>query len=170
MGVKIEVEASGLAENLRLLQDAQRKLANLKPVLTVTAEKLKSLTDESFIQSKAPDGTAWAPLAPSTVKQKLRKGYSPKPLIRRGARGLMGAPHATAGKQSIKVGVSPTAPHGRYHQEGRGTPSGHYGTRGVPRRAFLPFTREGVSLMKSPKVDAIIKDMEERLRKYLFGE
>jgi len=175
VAVELDIEAKGLDELRDLLKKGVTKLGDLRPVLKVTAEQLKSLTDESFATSTSPDGTPFAPLAESTLKQKLKKGYSAKPLIRRGARGLKGATHATAKKDRILVGVAPTAPHGAYHQQGKGVSSGAYGVgiagRGhnLPRRAFLPFTRSG-ALMPGPKIKAITDDMERRLRLYLFGE
>lgn len=160
MSVKMQVDDREVREHAREIKGALKRLANLAPALEVPAERFKSLVDRSFIESRAPDGGAWAPLAPSTLTQKRREGYSPKPLVRRGARGLQGSTVVEPFKRGIRFGAN--KPYAGYHQ---------FGTEDMPARPFLPFvgrTRMDMRVMRSPQIDAIIEDIAERIKDYVF--
>jgi phage gpG-like protein len=80
------IDASEVDSFLRLLG---RRAANLRPTMGVVAESLLFHVDENLETSG--HGT-WPPLAPSTLKQKARKGWTSKPLF---ATGAMAAANAT---------------------------------------------------------------------------
>lgn len=129
MDVKVNVE--GLERMADDIADAAKRAADLSPVTKPAAERLRSIITLSFTQSKSPLGEAWRPLAASTIERR-RKG-SGKPLI---DTGLLRKSIATRGeKQGVVFGVSGSA--GEY------APFHQFGTRQIPRRAFLPTDEQG---------------------------
>ena len=127
------ITISGLDEAIARLDEIGQRARDLRPVLAVAAEDLKTLVDDSFEQSRAPDGSPWAPLASSTVARR-RQGSS-KPLIDTGR--LRNSINASSGPSSLKVGTN--VPYAAYHQ---------FGTEDIPARPFLPVVgdAEGFSL------------------------
>lgn len=154
----IKVKPGTVAKDIKA---AREGLRNLNPVLRVMAERFKSLVDASFLESRSPAGTAWKPLAASTLKQKRRNRHSPKPLIRSGARGLQGQVSVEAVGNAVHFRVPGLVGYGRYHQTGGGF---------LPRRAFLPF--DGVpgaaTLAGGQRVNAIVADFGKALKRHLF--
>ena len=56
---------------------------DLSPAMREIAGHLADSAAESFEQSSAPDGTPWAPLKPSTKKDRQRRGYRAGPILER---------------------------------------------------------------------------------------
>ena len=114
MAVTIRIDASDLKSKLGKAVDGwQERLKDLSPALKVSAAQYQSAIDKSFTSSVGLDGKPFAPLKPATRERKAREGYSPKPLVRRGARGLQGSAFAEPTKRSIRIGAR--EPHGLYH-------------------------------------------------------
>ena len=66
---------TGLVEAMDELEAITARIRDLSPVLTVAARDTKTLIDDSFRRSRSPDGSAWSPLAPSTVKTHVQRLY-----------------------------------------------------------------------------------------------
>src|SRR5574341_1107956 len=98
MGVRID----GMRAVTDLLESMEQRVSTLQPVLEVYAQDLKTLVDDSFDQSRAPDGNAWAPLAPSTIARR-RRGSS-KPLVDTGR--LRNSITAVALNDTLRVGTN----------------------------------------------------------------
>lgn len=54
----------------KALEDLAKRLGDLTTPLNDIAEYLHQSTDDRFIKQVAPDGSPWAPLAPSTLARK----------------------------------------------------------------------------------------------------
>lgn len=130
------VEVHGLQEVGDLLTRMQERVTTLQPVLEVYAQDLKTLVDDSFDQSRAPDGTGWEPLKPATVR-KRRRGSS-KPLVDTGQ--LRNSITSVALNASLRVGTN--VPYAGVHQFGGG--------RGIPARPFLPISSTGDFVERGP--------------------
>jgi phage virion morphogenesis protein len=133
----IKVNVSGLEEMAGDIAAAAARAADLSPVTKPAAERLRSIITLSFSQSKSPLGEPWRPLAESTVAR--RRMGSSKPLI---DTGLLRKSVATRGeKQGVVFGVSGSAgEYAQFHQ---------FGTRKIPRRAFMPTDASGKPVFDS---------------------
>lgn len=56
------------------LNELIRNGEDLTPAMRAVSEHLLSVAEESFARESSPDGEAWAPLAPSTRRQRRREG------------------------------------------------------------------------------------------------
>lgn len=74
-------------------------------------------------------GMEWMKLAPSTVKDRKRRGYTPIRILRRtaGDAGLLGSINYSASEEGITIGTN--VPYAVYL---------HYGTRFMPARQIFP--------------------------------
>ena len=80
MPLSIQYDDRRIREALTRLQD---RIDDLEPAMREIAGHLKDSVDESFASQAAPDGTAWQPLAESTIAQRLRTGYRAGPILER---------------------------------------------------------------------------------------
>jgi len=75
-------------------QQAQRDFLDLlgrlhRPTVAVRREVGRSVRlgfSENFVRQRAGDGSAWAPLAPATIRDRIRQGYGPGPKLFRTGR------------------------------------------------------------------------------------
>lgn len=125
------VTINGLDALRDRLDEIGERARNLEPVLSVAAEDLKTLVDDSFEGSRSPAGVRWQPLAPATVK-KRRQGSS-KPLVDTG--NLRNSINASSGPGRLSVGTN--VPYAGFHQ---------FGTGDIPARPFLPIAGSPGSL------------------------
>lgn len=162
MAARVDV-TSNIREVLKEVREMRERAADLEPALRPTVARLRAMIDATFVQSAAPDGKAWKALKPATVKQKKRSGYSNKPLVRRGARGLQGQTVVRADKDAIALGFGPLVPYGMYHQ---------FGTKRTPKRPPLPIagTPAAPTLMGGKRVAEIMKKASDDIARYLFGK
>jgi phage virion morphogenesis protein len=146
--ITVTIEESEIHEALSILQ---RRVADLSPVMADIAEMLHTLTDEAFSSERAPDGSAWPDLAPSTWRRKK----SPRKLFESGT--LAGSLHAESTSTEARVGVNATRrgfPYGVVHQFGSSK-------RHIPARPFLPVTEDG--RLYDNVVEEIVEMMQEWL-------
>lgn len=127
MEIRIEVDKKDVEQLLSKLQNA-----NFSVPLRDAAVYMKSSVLKNFEVGGRPK---WVPLSKKTLQEKLKKGYSPQPLIRTGRL-----------RQSINVSVSsevasvyPGVWYGAQHQ---------FGTKIVPARPFLVFQPEDIDTVK----------------------
>ena len=66
----MRVEARGIEGAIAELDELAARAADLSPVLEVAASDTRTLIDNSFRQSRGPDGHAWAPLTAETMKRR----------------------------------------------------------------------------------------------------
>lgn len=130
-----------LAPLLEALQD-------FEPVLDEFAEQLTAGEKAGFASQGAAYGSAWAALAPSTVRDRFRQGYGPNaPLVRTGNLADSIGESVNLTPDSVQVGVDAgEVPYANYLQSG---------TSRMPARLLVAVS------------DDMIDDMMQTLRAYL---
>jgi len=124
MGVRFDVDTTGMAEEIARIDDMRRRAEDLTPVLTGRAQAGEGVIQEQvFDRGQSPLGDPWAGLAASTLKK--RRGRSAQILVNTGKlrEGIQGIakPHS--------VVFSSDKDFGAYLQTG---------TRHMPARPFIP--------------------------------
>lgn len=145
------IRVTGLDEATERIGEITGRLRDLSPVLAIVAEDIKTLTDDSFQESRSPDGKRWKPLAPATIRQR-RQGSS-KPLIDTGT--LRASISARAGKRTVRFGTN--VPYAPVHQ---------FGGEHIPARPFLPVTPGG-ELMDTGPAGAEFDAIREAIVRYI---
>ncbi len=133
MSRRTTITPRGFDEAEEKLRRIAERLSDMRPVLTIAAQDLKTLIDDRFTTSTAPNGSEWQPLKPETVE---RKG-SDKPLIDTGI--LRNSINSQATRRTIRFGTN--VPYARTHQFGRGA---------IPARPFLPIDTSGRLVRSGP--------------------
>lgn len=120
--IQVEVNASAAIRRFNLLgtESRDRTVPNRQ-----LATQLTGWTLRNFQQGGSLQTPAWAPLKPSTAKEKARKGYSATPLIRTGHYRQSFRPFWT----NDTAGTGSEVPYSKYHETG---------TSRLPQRAALP--------------------------------
>lgn len=59
------------------LTGIRERMRDLTPITSIAAADTATLIDDSFANSRAPDGSAWAPLAESTLMGRARSAAGP---------------------------------------------------------------------------------------------
>lgn len=149
----IAITVRGLDEALRELDDATGRLADLTPVMQVIAEDVKTLIDDSFEESRKPNGRPWAPLAPETVKR--RRNNSNKPLIDTGV--LRNSINARPGPRSVRFGTN--VPYAEWHQ---------FGTESIIARPFFPVDEAGREWEQSGPAGEELERIVETITRYIM--
>ena len=125
---------TNIAEVMQVIESIDAAAENLTPVFSDIADHLFNLADEAFENEASPDGTAWQPLAASTMSL---KGHS-RPLHDTGhMRETLGS---SSDNYSASVGTNATS------NGGYAYPAVHqFGTIDgrIPARPFLPFDEDG---------------------------
>jgi phage gpG-like protein len=146
MGLRV----TGIEETQERLDAIGARLRDLTPVLAVIAQDTRTLIDDSFAGSRAPDGSPWAPLSPKTLAR--RRGGSGNPLINtsrlrngqtafgRGTTLSFGSNVPYAKPQQFGFTRSGTLKRKAYNPDRE---AGSPWTTTVPGRPFLPIARGG---------------------------
>ena len=130
-GTFLEIDLN-TADLEKALEGFAQRMDNLDPVYKNWGEALDQSHRQRFRDEKAPDGTPWAPLSPSTLKRK--RGH--KILQEFGERGgLLGSLHYQV-SDGLHYGTD--KPYGAIHQHGG--PAGRNKSVIIPARPFLGFT------------------------------
>ncbi len=151
----------------------QARAHALGPVMVVARDMVAKLVDDSFERSQSPDGTPWAPNAPSTI---ARKG-SAKPGIDNGI--LRGSMTAAVIPNGVTWGTNTpyAAPvqfgavrSGRLknasYTGGVKRPANTPWTSATPGRAFMPFARDG-ALMRIGRAKTAFDNITRMVMTYI---
>lgn len=160
MAVTIKIDASELRTKIGKVVDGwQERTKDLSPALKVSAAEYQSAIDKTFATSGGIDGTPFPALKPATVARKKADGYSPKPLVRRGARGLQGSVFAEPTKSSVRIGAR--EPHALYQL---------FGWRHREPSKFLPIggSPEQPTLIVTGKAGQLLDKLKTRVLKYIL--
>ena len=135
-GAFIEIAAQD--EQVReLLRQLAERMEDLTPAFAEIGEIVTESVQRNFEEHRAPDGTPWARLARSTVRQKAKRGRSPKDILI-DRRILMGSIHPEAHRDHVVIGTNVV--YAAVHQFGAGLRA-HIATRRtfppIPARPFL---------------------------------
>lgn len=129
--MQIKIEAKNIDKIQKELWKLQKRTKDLSSVMTDIAEHLYTITDESFDNETAPDGTPWEDLKPATWRYKK----TDKILYEEGT--LRGSLYIWSSDSEARIGVNATSkgyPYPIVHQ---------FGSKHVPARPFLPIDSEG---------------------------
>lgn len=120
--IRVEVNAGAAIRRFGTLvsESRDRRVPNRQ-----LATQLTGWTLRNFQQGGSLQTPAWAPLKPSTAKQKARQGYSATPLIRTGHYRQSFRPFY----DNDTAGTGSEVPYSKYHETG---------TKNLPQRAALP--------------------------------
>lgn len=140
-----------------MLTRLQRKMSNMKPVLTRIGALYEARVLENFRNESAPDGTPWKPLAQDTmlIGLKRRKGFRPVrgglsakgkryitgKRILRDSGDLEGSIHFQATTDSVTIGSSGSIPYAAIHQLSGKAGRGHKVS--IPAREYLGMNSGG---------------------------
>lgn len=133
----VEFDALAARERIGVLMD---RMENPQPFLQAVGLGLVESTKRRFDQGVAPDGSAWAPHAPSTIRQRIKSGKVPlKILVSDGL--LRGSIITQVEGQSVRVGSNAVGDQSAYaaiHQFG--------GSINRPARTGRAFGRQNVAI------------------------
>jgi phage virion morphogenesis protein len=133
------------------LKDAVRRAAappaDYGPLLKRVAVALRADALKNFAGSHDPDGNAWAPLKPSTLKGRRKGGKGAKPLI---DTGLLRNSVTTVRQGPLELLFGTNLPRGAYHQ---------FGTRTIPARPFLGISPRLADLIAEMTADYVVAQM-----------
>lgn len=122
------------AQVRKLLQALQQRLGDLRPALNDIGAGLESNIQRRFDAHVDPTGKAWAPWAPSTAKQRAKKGRG---TLMEYTRHLRGSLNYHADADSVEIGFG--MPYAIYHEFG--APKNN-----LPRRGLLTADPESGTL------------------------
>lgn len=101
-GISIMVEFDAVETQARL-RALLARMERRQPFFAAVGEQLVSSAGRNFKQQSAPDGTAWAPLKPSTIKARSRRSRSKLAILR--DRGLLaGSINYQATDDEVRIG------------------------------------------------------------------
>ena len=107
------------------------KLQGTAPLMSTIAGILNNYEDDLFEQERSPSGQPWATLAPSTIKQRERKGLVPLKKLQATGKGKSGIRAIVASGSRVQLTVSED--YMQYNNDG---------TRRIPARRFIPSQME----------------------------
>ena len=130
--MEISIKVEGLKQLQQKFKAAQNKLNGSKQFWSsVGAYVQRQTIKERFDKEQSPDGEKWKPLAPATIKHRLKRHKTGKMKILQDTGELRRSIKYEAGDNSVKVGSK--LKYARTHQFGRDK---------IPRRPFLGVTDE----------------------------
>lgn len=101
--------AISLNPDLDIPPDAQdlllAKLTDFAPLLDIEADIMQRFQQESFADEGATFGTPWQPNALSTAREKARRGYSDKTMVRTGLLESQIGQAVAQGQSDVSVGI-----------------------------------------------------------------
>lgn len=126
--IPISTSLSDAGANAELL-DILTRLENPEGFYKSVGERLLASSRDRFREEAAPDGTAWTPLQPATIKAREKAGQTPITILRSNSKSKSGSPLAgslnyEAAPDQVRIG-SPLA-YAAIHQFG--------GTIKIPER------------------------------------
>lgn len=138
MTVSIEISLEE-AETQARLQALIERMDNRQPFFSAVGQLLEDAARRRIIETKqGPDGRAWTPLRPRTIKAREKRGQTPIEILRSNSKRKSGSPlvgsigfDATA--EEVRVGATPD--YAAIHQLG-GTINKAAGTRWMAGRRF----------------------------------
>ena len=138
-GVSFTVEIDDLVMHERI-SELMARIAEPAAFLKSVGKHLVGSARDNFARQSAPDGSPWAPLAPSTIRQRERKGQVPIRILQISG-DLRGHIASQVEGDSVVIGAgvsgSDSWDYAAIHQLG--------GTINRPARVGTAFGREGVA-------------------------
>jgi phage gpG-like protein len=120
--IRVEIQAGAVIRRFNIMASAAADTTVPNRQLAI---QLQGWVLRNFQRGGSLQTPNWAPLKPSTAKQKARKGYSSTPLIRTGHLRQSFRPFYSR----EQAGIGSEVPYGKYHETG---------TSRLPQRAMMP--------------------------------
>lgn len=138
--------------SLGFLEEIAFRVVHVEPLMNQIGDIITDQIIDSFEHERdASDGSPWAELAPSTIKARTRRGYTPITKLR------------ASGKGERAINLSIASNTIRIEYGGNGTDYMQYhreGTSKMPRREFIPSVDW---IEKSPKIrEAVMRYINPR--------
>ena len=149
----MKVATKGITEKLAELRGMSERLKDLTPAMEAGAQAIVKHVSDRFRSATDPEGAAWKPLAASTVARRRKR--SDRILQDTGI--LKNSITATSNAKSITFGTN--VPYAGPHQ---------FGTRKMPRRAFLPVGLDGKSFPDVGPAKALVDRIARYIRAYVM--
>lgn len=127
--VKVTIEAG---TTIKALHRLKKNLKNVNKALRRSGLYMERQTKLRFAKQRDPDGKAWEPLKPSTLRRKKTRA-----ILRE--TGALAASISVVGPSGSRVRVVAGQAYGIYHQTG---------TKKMPARKFLGINEENVTSIK----------------------
>lgn len=107
-GIIITLELQN-SEARAQLQALLERMDAKRPFFAAVGERLLRSTAQNFDSESAPDGRAWQPLAPATIKARQRRGQTPITILRSNTKGrhgssLAGSINYEASEEELRIG------------------------------------------------------------------
>ena len=126
----IQTQIQGLAKLQKKLQDKTDQIQNLQPFWeNVGMYVQKQTIKERFDKEQSPEGTKWKPLAPATIKHRLRRNKTGNIRILADTGELRRSVRYMALSNGVMIGSN--LKYARVHQ---------FGGRHIPKRPYLGVT------------------------------
>jgi phage gpG-like protein len=136
-----------LGRLVSVLERSVRRTLNKDVILFPIMRKQQERTELRYRAQINPDQEPWAPLAPSTIARKRRKGAPNRILVETGA--LFNSLRVQdSGPSSFDIVFGPE--YGKYHNTG---------TRNMPKRSFLGFNVRDVRLVELQAVRILLREI-----------
>ncbi len=160
------IEIKGLDKVQAKLKNLQNLGNNAKPLMKTLGLILQNEIEDSFENEKSPFGEQWKPLAPGTLRNKLKKGKSDRILRREGNLADRWITKADKDKATVSNNIKAKGfAYGLAHQFGT-TKAGRNCNTFIPARPFLPIDANGklASHTEDTIKDEVIKFIDNTLR------
>lgn len=131
-GIKITIDASDVEAGLQALLG---KMADQSGFFMSAGEHLLARLQNRFKEERAPDGAAWAKLAPATIAARLANNPGAPLTILRVSGDLFGSFVYQAGSTQVEIGSDNEDAYPHAHHFGAKTGRGHAVT--LPARPIL---------------------------------
>lgn len=128
--VDVSLSVRGLRENIRAIEDMEKRLGNLEPAWTVAAQLMIRFIDDRFATGTDPSGNPWEPLSDATLLS--RRGSTATILVDTGR--LRNSITAFHDGNTLKFGTNVV--YAAVHQ---------LGGEHIPERPFFPVADVGGS-------------------------
>lgn len=102
-GISIKVELQGEGENQ--LQQLLERMDNRLPLMASIGQRLADSARANFMNERGPDGEAWTPLKPATIRARQKRGKSQISILRETG-GMIGSVNHRATNDEARIGSS----------------------------------------------------------------
>ncbi len=144
--IDIKVDDKDVVE---LLKRLEQKMRNMTPVMRVIAGIMHDAVEENFAKEGRPK---WKPLAPSTIRQRAKKGHWPGKILQ--VSGQL-ASSITQKATSTSAIVGTNKKYAALHQFGGKAGRGHKAT--IPARPFLKLDDKALDEIRNKLIEYITK-------------
>lgn len=143
----ISIKITGINKTKAMYNSAARAIRNAKPAMSEIARMQNRAIQDNFkTEGKTITKKSWKPLKPSTVKDKIKKGYTTSKLVRTGK---MKSNFSIFSLTGNKIVIGNNTPYYAKHQQGE---RGSTFKAAIPQRQMLghseKMSRDALAIFK----------------------